>query len=67
MVRHGATLEPGYNLARGGAHQWAWTQRYQSGWTTSDVQPTDLPYVEGAYPYGYRPGSANPVYNNKTK
>jgi len=65
MLERGATLEPGYNMARGGAHQWAWTKRYQAGWTKLSPQPTSLPYVDGAFPYGYEPGSPNPIYVNE--
>lgn len=65
MLDRGATLEPGYNMARGGAHQWAWTKRYQAGWTKLSPQPTSLPYVEGSYPYGYKPDSPNPIYVNE--
>lgn len=57
----GAVLEPGYNLT-GSCAQWAWTMRYQSGWTTDTAQPTGLPFVQ--YPYGFAAGSENPVYAN---
>lgn len=60
MISGGAWLEPGYNLTGSGAMQWAWTMRYQSGWTTQDKQPTDLPFV--TYPYGYEPGGSDEVY-----
>lgn len=57
-----ADLEPGFNTQtlEGGRLYPAWTMRYQSGWTTSTPQPEGLPYVD--YPYGYEPGSENPIY-----
>lgn len=67
MIANGATLDDGYNLSGTGVAKWAWTQRYQSGWTTSTAQPTSLPYVEGEeYGYGYEPGSSNPAYDEDT-
>lgn len=62
MVENGASLLPGYNLSGTNATKWAWTMRYQSGWTIGSAKPDGLPYVEGCYPYGYEAGSANPVY-----
>lgn len=62
MVENGASLLPGYNLSGTNATKWAWTMRYQSGWTTGSAKPDGLPYIEGCYPYGYEAGSANPVY-----
>ncbi len=63
MVANGVELEPGFNLSGDGAEKWAWTYRYQSGWTTSTPEPDSLPYVDGHYGYGYEPGSSNPVYD----
>lgn len=60
MIAGGAWLEPGYNLTGSGAMQWAWTMRYQAGWTTQDEKPDDLPFV--SYPYGYEPGGEDEVY-----
>lgn len=55
----GATLEKGYDLV-GSYANWAWTMRYQSGWTVETPQPEGLPFV--SYPYGYEAGSIDPVY-----
>lgn len=55
----GATLEKGYDLV-GSYANWAWTMRYQAGWTVETEQPDGLPFVR--YPYGYAPGSVDPVY-----
>lgn len=57
----GAVLDDGFNLT-GSYSNWAWTMRYQSGWTTDTAQPTGLPFVQ--YPYGFAAGSENPVYAN---
>jgi hypothetical protein len=65
MIAGGATLVPGYNLSGSNVTKWAWTYRYQSGWTTYTAKPTGLPYVDGAYPYGYEPGSSNSVYTEE--
>ena len=65
IVEGGATLADGYNLKGTGVSKWAWTMRYQSGWTTLSPIPEGLPYVEGAYGYGYLPGSQNPVYEEE--
>ncbi len=64
IIADGATIQEGYNTATSGGFKWAWTERYQSGWTTQTPQPDSLPYVAGAYPYGYEPGSSNPIYDN---
>ncbi|MCD8023357.1 MAG: hypothetical protein LUF30_10460 [Lachnospiraceae bacterium] len=64
ILADGAYLEDGYNLTDGGTFKWAWTMRYQSGWTTSTPEPDSLPYVDGYYPYGYEAGSSNPIYDN---
>ncbi|MGM9659070.1 MAG: hypothetical protein ACI3WQ_00555, partial [Faecousia sp.] len=53
MVEAGAELQDGYNLKGKNSIKWAWTLRYQSGWTYGTPQPAGLPYVEGCYPYGY--------------
>lgn len=58
IIANGASLEPGYNLVTNGADKWAWTFRYQSGWTTDSDKPDSLPYAEGAYPYGFSADSA---------
>ncbi len=64
MVAKGAELEDGYNLnSESKTLKWAWTMRYQSGWTLDSGIPTGLPYVEGHYPYGFEPGESNPVYD----
>lgn len=55
----GATLEKGYDLV-GSYANWAWTMRYQAGWTVETDQPDGLPFVR--YPYGYAPGGVDPVY-----
>ena len=55
----GAVLDDGFNLT-GSYLYWAWTKRYQAGWTLETAQPTGLPYV--TYPYGFEPGSRNPAY-----
>lgn len=61
ILADGGQLEDGYNTKGDSSElKWAWTMRYQAGWTLTSEQPTGLPYV--AYPYGYEPGSANPVY-----
>ena len=62
MVEAGAKLQDGYNLKGKNGIKWAWTPRYQSGWTYDTPQPTGLPYVEGCYPYGYEAGGSNPAY-----
>jgi len=62
MIADGAVLDDGYNLSNNGAAKWAWTMRYQSGWTTVSEKPVGLPYAEGNYPYGYAPGESNEVY-----
>ena len=56
---------PGYNLKGTGITKWAWTMRYQSGWTTLSEEPHSLPYLEGAYGYGYEPGTVSPVYEQE--
>lgn len=61
IVADGATLAEGYNLNGVGVTQWAWTPRYQSGWTTLDAKPTTIPYVDGYY--GFAAGSSNPSYD----
>jgi hypothetical protein len=65
MIADGATLVPGYNLSGTNITKWAWTYRYQSGWTTFTAEPDSLPYVDGAYPYGYEAGSSNPAYTEE--
>lgn len=55
----GAVLESGYDLA-GSYSNWAWTMRYQAGWTVETERPEGLPFV--SYPYGYEAGSVDPVY-----
>lgn len=65
MIEAGAQLQDGYNLKGKNSIKWAWTPRYQSGWTYGTPQPTGLPYVEGCYPYGYQAGSSNPVYDEE--
>lgn len=60
----GATLEKGYDLV-GSYANWAWTMRYQAGWTVETEQPDGLPFVR--YPYGYAPGSVDPVYAGHQK
>lgn len=65
LAGEGTYLEPGYNQVNTGADKWAWTFRYQSGWTTASAKPDSLPYVEGAYPYGYTadtPEESRPYY-----
>lgn len=62
MVANGATLLPGYNLSGTTATKWAWTMRYQAGWTVGSAKPEGMPYVEGYYPYGYEAGIDDPVY-----
>ncbi len=64
VIASGATLVDGYNCPVEGPFKWAWTRRYQAGWTIYTPQPDSLPYVEGHYPYGYEPGSSNPIYDN---
>lgn len=59
IISGGAYLDDGYNLRGSGAGKWAWTSRYQSGWTVNTPRPTALPYVEGFYPYGYEAGKSN--------
>lgn len=63
MLALGARLDDGYNLSGCGPLQWAWTKRYQSGWTVGTPKPTSLPYVDGNYGYGYAAGSSNPIYD----
>lgn len=63
MVEAGATLQDGYNLKGKNGIKWAWTPRYQSGWTYDTPQPQGLPYVN--YPYGYEPGGSNPAYTRE--
>ncbi len=63
MLERGAFLEEGYNTVHGGSAQWAWTMRYQSGWTTAHPQPNSIPYVNGYYPYGFLPGKDCPIYH----
>lgn len=65
IVRDGAYLQTGFNLNGVNVPKWAWTTRYQSGWTTYSAQPNSLPYVEGQYGYGYLPGSSNPAYDEE--
>lgn len=65
MVAAGAQLDDGYNLKGKNSIKWAWTPRYQVGWSYGTPQPTGLPYVEGNYPYGYEAGSSNPVYDEE--
>lgn len=65
MLEAGAQLQPGYNLKGKNSIKWAWTLRYQAGWTYGTPQPTSLPYVDGCYPYGYEAGSSNPVYDEE--
>jgi len=62
MLAKGATLDEGYNTVRGGAAQWAWTMRYQAGWTRLDKQPSSLPYVNGIPPYGFLPSHPKESY-----
>ncbi|GEM_PF-3001881 len=62
IIADGAYLKDGFNLAGAGPEKWAWTMRYQSGWTLGSPKPEGLPYIAGAYGYGYEPGSVNPVY-----
>ncbi len=64
MIANGAYLEPGYNRQIESPQKWAWTKRYQSGWTTTTPQPVSGPYVDGYYGYGYEPGSSNPIYDD---
>ncbi len=63
IVASGASLEDGFNVDASAVSYWAWTTRYQSGWTTYDEEPTEIPYVEGYYGYGYEAGSTNPSYD----
>lgn len=63
MVEKGAALVPGYNLTNAGVSKWAWTTRYQSGWTTYTAQPDGLPYADGSWWYGYKAGESNPAYD----
>lgn len=65
MVEKGATLIDGYNLTNAGVSKWAWTTRYQSGWTTYSDQPTGLPYVDGSYWHGFEVGGSNPAYDEE--
>jgi hypothetical protein len=61
MLADGAYLEKGYNLNGSKADKWAWTFRYQSGWTTESAKPSSLPYATAqivpnpadGYPYGF--------------
>lgn len=62
ILADGTYLEPGFDLKGAGPLQWVWTMRYQSGWTTKSPQPTSLPYLEGAYPYGHEPGQDTEIY-----
>lgn len=65
MLAGGACLDDGYNLSGGVSGKWAWTKRYQSGWTINTAQPDKLPYIDGFYPYGYAAGSSNPAYDKE--
>lgn len=65
MVEKGATLVPGYNLTNAGVSKWAWTERYQSGWSMYTAQPDGLPYVDGSWWYGYEAGGSNPAYDEE--
>jgi hypothetical protein len=65
MVANGVSLLPGYNLSGSGVSKWAWTTRYQSGWTTYMEQPSTSPYVEGSFWYGYQPGGSNAAYDEE--
>lgn len=58
---NGATFDDGFNMV-GSYSNWAWTMRYQAGWTLETAQPDGLPFVN--YPYGYAPGSSNPAYTD---
>lgn len=62
IIADGARFDDGYNYSGSGVDKWAWTMRYQSGWTTTTNEPSKLPYVEGHYGYGYEPGEENPLY-----
>lgn len=63
MLEAGAQLVPGYNLNGSNADKWAWTYRYQAGWTTDTPEPTSLPYPD-IYPFGYEAGGSNSAYDN---
>lgn len=63
MLASGAYLLPGYSESVMGGAKWGWTMRYQAGWSYGTPQPDSLPYPEGCYPYGFEPGSSNPVYD----
>ncbi len=65
MLSSGAYLLPGYSESVMGGAKWGWTMRYQAGWSYKTAQPDSLPYPEGCYPYGYVPGSSNPVYDEE--
>ena len=65
MLSSGAYLLPGYSESVMGGAKWGWTMRYQAGWSYGTAQPNSLPYPEGCYPYGYEPGSSNPVYDEE--
>ena len=65
MLSSGAYLLPGYSESVMGGAKWGWTMRYQAGWSYGTAQPDSLPYPEGCYPYGYEPGSSNPVYDEE--